>query len=107
MKRSTGYFATLFWIFCVCVHLSLLALSTLTPILNDTPLEGFGATVVAIPYLLQLLGLPTLAHGGLIDGGFPTPNLFGWLLSIATWAGFYWLLAIGIKNLISRLGKTT
>ena len=107
MNRSTGHFTTLFWISCVLLHLLLLALSTLTPILNDTPLEGFGITVVVIPYLLQLLGLPTLEHSGLIGGGFPTPNLFGWLLSIATWVGFYWLLAIGIKRLISRLGKAT
>ncbi len=102
MNRPTGHFATLFWIFCVFLHLLLLALSTLTPILNDTPFEGFGITVLIIPYLLQLLGLPTLEYGGLSGGGLPTPNLFGWLLSIATWLAFYWLLATGIKRLISR-----
>jgi hypothetical protein len=99
MNQSTNNLTIYFWLFCVSAHLSLLALATLTPIFIDTPLEGFGITVLIIPYLFQLLGLPTLEYGGLSSGGLPTPNLFGWLLSTATWLGFYWLLANGIKFL--------
>lgn len=96
-RRTLGIFLAL-----TLLHLALLGVVGFTSWLADTPFEAFGVTALAVPYVLHHLGLPTLAHGGLSGGGWPSPNPFGWLTSVLFWAGIYYLVARLAANLISR-----
>ena len=100
MNKGADYFVPLIWLLSVSCHLLLLALTTLTSLFHDTPIEGFGVTALIVPYMLNQIGLPVLENNGLSGGGLPSPNLFGWFISITTWLVFYWLLISGIKRLI-------
>lgn len=97
-QRTFGIFLVL-----ASLHLALLSVVGFTSWLADTPFEAFGVTALAVPYLLHHLGLPTLANAGLSGGGWPSPNIFGWLTSILFWAGLYCLVAKLLARLTSRL----
>jgi len=106
MTKLTQRRAPLIWFIFVSLHLLLLALVVFTSIFRDTPFEAFGITALMVPYILQDVGLPVLENNGLSGWGWPSPNLFGWLLSAAAWLAFYWLVAIGIERIARRSSGT-
>lgn len=73
-------------------HAALLGVSG-AGLLSNTPLEGIGMSLLAVPYVLHHVGLPVLAHGGHGGGGLPTPNAFGWLSAVGFWIALYGGLA--------------
>lgn len=87
------------WLGFCAAHCALLALAVLSPVLSATPLEGFGMTALAIPYVLHQLGLPMLRNGGVSGWGLALPNAWGWLASALVWAVFYG----GVTALIQRI----
>ena len=93
---------SLIWFAFVFLHFLLLSLAIFTTAFNGTVFEAFGITALMIPYVLQHIGLPVLENNGLSDWGWPSPNLFGWVLSVVGWLAFYWLVAIGIERLTRR-----
>lgn len=95
MRRST------IWIAIVSAHALLLLLVLFTKLFQDTPLEAFGFTLLAVPYLLQQAGLPVLQNNGLGDGGWAAPNLFGWMIAVGVWLAFYWFVASVLAHLAS------
>jgi len=95
MRRST------IWIAIMSAHAVLLLLVMFTNYFQDTPLEAFGITLLAVPYLLKQIGLPVLQNNGLGDGGWATPNLLGWIISVCVWLAFYWLVASVAARLTS------
>jgi|GEM_PF-2416896 len=90
------------WIGLCATHCVLLALAALSPVLDATWLEGFGMTVLAIPYLLHQLGLPVLQDGGMSGWGMALPNVLGWLVSAAAWIAFYGVTAAAIQRIARR-----
>ena len=92
------------WIwFAICsLHIVLVALACIE-LFIDTLLEGFGVTVVLVPYILHGLGLPVLLDDGLAGGGWASPNSFGWFLSVIAWLSLYLLIAIGIERLSRKI----
>ncbi|HRQ58209.1 MAG TPA: hypothetical protein PLN31_12380 [Azoarcus taiwanensis] len=83
------------------MHIVLLALARLGAF-QDTPLEGFGMTLVLVPYFLHGLGLPVLMDDGLAGWGRPYPNGLGWFLSAISWLSLYMIAAIGVERLAWR-----
>lgn len=86
----------------VSLHFLLLSLAIFTTTFNGTAFEAFGITTLMVPYVLQHIGLPVLENEVLSGLGWPSPNLFGWVLSVVGWLAFYWLVAIGIERLARR-----
>lgn len=89
------------WIALVSVHVMLLLLIVGTNIFHNTPLEAFGMTLLAVPYLLKQIGLPVLQNNGMGDGGWGAPNEIGWAVSVAVWLAFYWVVASVLARLTS------
>jgi len=94
------------WIALVSVHAILLLLVVDTNIFHDTPLEAFGMTLLAVPYLLKQIGLPVLQNNGMGDGGWVAPNVFGWAVSVGVWLAFYWAVASTAARLTSAWRRT-
>ena len=65
--------------------------------LPDTPLAGFGLTLLAVPYLLAPLGLPLLQMSA--SGGWAAPTALGWFVAVAFWLLFHPVLS----SLLGRL----
>lgn len=84
------------------LHCVLLALAVFSSALEATPLEGFGMTVLVVPYLLHQVGLPVLQGGGASGWGMALPNALGWLLSVVAWLALYGGLGMAVQRLLRR-----
>lgn len=105
MKLST-HRIVLLWLSLVSIHLVFLALATFTTVFQGTLFGAFGFTALMVPYALHHIGLPVLENDGFSGGGWASPNILGWFLSIIAWFVFYWLVAIGIVRLTQRSRPT-
>ena len=95
------------WLALASLHAALLALAAFTKIVEDTPLEAIGITALVVPYLLHHFGLPVLQNNGLGDGGWASPNVFGWCASIAAWLAIYWVIALMTSRFSRRRARTS
>jgi len=101
MEYSLKPHTVIVWVGLVILHLALLFTVVYTPIFQGTLLNEFGLTVVIVPYLFAIIGLPVLIESsGWVT--LPGPNLLGWILSIAVWLLFYWYIAKLIMHLINK-----
>jgi hypothetical protein len=90
------------WLGLSLLHLFILLLIVYLPVLRDSSFTTFGITAVIVPYLLHSAGLPVLINDGLSGWALPSPNIFGWSLSLLFWLAFYYFIAKFITQLLAR-----
>jgi hypothetical protein len=77
----------------VCTQVALVALG---PILPESLAPVSAGTVYLPLWPLSSIGLPVFGRAE--SGGWPGPNVLGWLFVVVIWSALWWMLATAISK---------